>query len=87
LLVAVQIGVSLFVALDDGFVDGTVEMIGIGEGLMGEMMAFQIPPDRFDIIQFRGVFRQPLDRQPVRLALLVWIEPCSSTTGLRSLPG
>jgi hypothetical protein len=24
------------VALDDGFVDGAVEMIGIGEGLMGE---------------------------------------------------
>jgi hypothetical protein len=57
LLVAPRIGASLFVALDDGFVDGAIEMIGIGESLMGEMMAFQIPPDRFDIIQFRGVFR------------------------------
>ena len=45
MLIAPQIGVSLIVALDDGFVDGPVEMIGIGEGLMGEMMSFQIPPD------------------------------------------
>jgi hypothetical protein len=43
LLVAPRIGASLFVALDDGFVDGAIEMIGIGKSLMGEMMAFQRP--------------------------------------------
>ena len=97
LLIAPRIGVSFFVALDDGFVDGLVEMIGIGEGLMGEMMAFQIPPDRFDIIQFRSVFRQPLDRQPVcpcgqggagGLARMDRaVGPGTSTTGLPSRPG
>lgn len=40
LLITPRIGASLLVALDDGFVDGAVEMIGIGESLMGEMMAF-----------------------------------------------
>jgi hypothetical protein len=35
LLIAPRTGVSLIVALDDGFVDGTLEMIGIGEPKLG----------------------------------------------------
>ena len=45
--------------------DSAVEMIDIGEGLMREEMAFQIAPGSLDVVQFRGVFRQPFDGQPI----------------------
>ena len=71
--------------------DSGVESVGIGECLMGEMMGFEIAPNRLDIIEFGRVFRQPLDREPMgagrkrgSVALLTWIGPLSSTmtTGL-----
>ncbi len=58
---------------------------------MGEVMGFEVTPDRLDIVEFGGVFRQPFDGEPVgagggaaRERLLVWIGPLSSTssTGL-----
>src|SRR5713101_2540699 len=45
--------------------DSAVEMIDIGEGLMREELAFQIAPGSLDVVQFRGVFRQPFDGQPI----------------------
>src|ERR1700694_1243939 len=45
--------------------DGAVEMIDIGEGLMREEVPFQIAPGSLDVVQFRGVFRQPFDGQPI----------------------
>src|SRR5712691_40594 len=45
--------------------DGAVEMIDIGEGLMREEVAFQIAPGSLDVVEFRGVFRQPFDGQPI----------------------
>ena len=35
------------------------------EGLVGEVMGLKIAPDRLDFIEFGGVFRQPLDGEPV----------------------
>ena len=45
--------------------DSPVEMIGVGEGLMREEVSFQIAPGSLDVVQFRGVFRQPFDGQPI----------------------
>ena len=45
--------------------DSAVEMIDIGEGLMGEEVPFQIAPGSLDVVEFRGVFRQPFDGQPI----------------------
>src|ERR1700686_2497814 len=45
--------------------DSAVEMIDIGEGLMREEVAFQIAPGSLDVVQFRSVFRQPFDGQPI----------------------
>jgi len=75
--------------------DSSVEMIDIGEGLRGEEVTFQIAPGSLDVVEFRGVFRQPFDGQPIprgkaaREALLVWMGPLSSTktTGLSGRPG
>src|SRR5271157_4593183 len=50
----------------DGCVDGLVERVDIGEGLMGEVMRLEVVPDDFDIVEFWGVFGQPLDGEPVR---------------------
>jgi hypothetical protein len=59
-------------------------------------MGLKIAPDRLDFIEAGGVFRQPIDGEPVcagaRAAserLLVWIGPWSSTStiGLACRPG
>jgi len=49
----------------DGCVDFAVESVGIGEGLMGQMMRLEIVPDNLDIVELGRVLRQPLDGQPV----------------------
>src|SRR3954454_8331029 len=56
---------ALPVELHDRLVDGAVEVIGTGERLMSEVMPLQVAPDPFNVVQLRGVFRQPLDREPV----------------------
>ena len=45
--------------------DGLVEGGEVCEGLVGEVMGLEIAPDRLDFIEFGGVFRQPLDGEPV----------------------
>src|SRR5215210_9515679 len=57
--------VSFGVECRDCAMDGAVEVIRAGEGLMSEVMPLQVAPDRFDVVQLRSVFRQPLDREPV----------------------
>src|SRR5580693_6138695 len=49
----------------DGLMDGAVECVGIGEGLMREMVRLEVAPDALDVIEFRCIFGQPLDREPV----------------------
>ena len=44
--------------------NSTVEMVGVGEGLMREEVAFQVAPGSLDVVQFRGIFREPLDGKP-----------------------
>ncbi len=74
--------------------DSAVEMIDIGEGLMREEVAFQIAPGPLDVVEFRGVFRQPSmvsqsrAARAAREALLVWMGRLSSTktTGLSGRP-
>jgi hypothetical protein len=56
---------ALLVHVGNTFMDSTVEMIGIGEGLMSEEVAFQIAPGSLDVVQFRGIFRQPFDGEPI----------------------
>src|SRR4029453_14700991 len=64
-MVGQQMAVSFGIKLDDSLVNGAVEVIRAGERLMSEVMPLQVPPDPFNIVQLRGVFRQPLDREPV----------------------
>src|SRR5271154_7640621 len=45
--------------------DGLVERGDVFEGLVGEVMGLKIAPDRLDFVEFRGVFWQPLDSEPV----------------------
>jgi len=48
----------------DSVRDGAGESIGIGEGAVGELMLLEVAPASFDVVQLRGVFRQPLDSEP-----------------------
>lgn len=45
--------------------DRLVECVGVSEGLVGEMMRLEVAPDGLDVVQFRGVFGQPLDGEPM----------------------
>lgn len=49
----------------DGVVDGLVEDVCAGEGLMGEIVGFEVAPDGFDVVEFGRVFGQPFDAQPM----------------------
>ena len=60
-----RIGDAFAVEFDDGVMDGLVERVGVGEGLVGEVMGLEVAPDRLDFIEFGGVFGQPLDGEPV----------------------
>jgi len=46
--------------------DFPVEVVGVGEGLVSEVMGFEVAPDRLDVVEFGRVFGQPLHGQPVR---------------------
>jgi O-acetylhomoserine (thiol)-lyase len=48
-----------------GGVDGAVEGLGIGESLVGEMMRFEVAPYNLDVIEFRPLFGQPFDGEPM----------------------
>ena len=45
--------------------DGGIEVFCVGEGLVGEMMGFQVMPDNFDVVEFGRIFGQPFDGEPV----------------------
>lgn len=45
--------------------DGSVECVGIGEGLMREVICLEVVPDPLDVVKFRRVLWQPLDAEPV----------------------
>jgi hypothetical protein len=87
---------ALTVEFSDGVVNALIQIVGGGEGLMGQLMTLQITPNPLDIIEFGGVFWQPLDAQQCAraaraavVALLVWIGPLSrtNTVGLVAVPG
>ena len=48
-----------------GFVDGMVEGIGIGEGLVGEVVCLEVAPDAFDVVQLGSILGQPFDVEPM----------------------
>jgi len=60
-----RIGDAVTVEIDDGVMDGLVERGEVFEGLVGEVMGLKIAPDRLDFVEFRGVFWQPFDGEPV----------------------
>jgi len=87
---------SLAVVVAYSGTDRVTERRDIGEGLMCEVVRLEIVPDDLDVIEFGGVFGQPLNGDPVcpqtastaRERLLKWIGPLSSTstTGLTRWP-
>src|SRR3954467_15566744 len=64
-VVGQRMAVSLGVERSNRLVDGAVEVIRAGERLMSEVMPLEVAPDPFNVVELRGVFRQPLDGEPV----------------------
>src|SRR5271165_5243079 len=64
-LIDQRTAVSLGVQGGHSGVNGSVEIVGVSEGLMGEMMSFEIAPDGLDVVEFGSVFGQPLDGEPM----------------------
>jgi len=46
-------------------VNGPVEVVGVGEGLVGEVMGFEIAPDGLDVVELGGLLGQPFDGEPM----------------------
>src|SRR6202790_5142686 len=63
-LVGTHFGLALPVHACNGLMDGAVEMIGVGEGLVSKKVTLQITPGSLDVVEFRGVFWQPFDDEP-----------------------
>src|SRR5919202_449359 len=57
-------GVALVGETGDSIGDGAFESVGIGEGVIGELMLLEVAPASLDIVEFGSVFRQPLDGEP-----------------------
>ena len=55
---------SLLVKAIDRAVDGMVEVVDVGEGAIGEVVALEIAPASLDVVQLRCIFGQPLDGEP-----------------------
>jgi hypothetical protein len=47
-------------------VDRLVECVSVSKSLVSEMVRLEIAPGAFDVVQFRRVFGQPLDVEPMR---------------------
>src|SRR4051812_50200619 len=45
-------------------VDGEIELDGVAEGAVGQVVALQVAPGALDVVQLRRVLREPLDREP-----------------------
>src|SRR5689334_2998129 len=60
-----RMAVSFGIELHHRFMDGAVEVLRSGEGLVSEVMPLQVAPDPFDVVELGSVFRQPLDPEPV----------------------
>ena len=57
-------GLSFVVEAGDSVRDSASESVDIGEGMVGEIMLLEVAPASLDVIQFRGVFRQPFEGEP-----------------------
>ena len=57
-------GLSLVVEAGDSVRAGAFESVGIGEGMIGQIMLLEVAPASLDVVQLGGVFRQPLDGEP-----------------------
>ena len=55
---------SLVVEAGDRVRDGASESVEIGEGAVGELMLLEVAPASLDVVQLRGVFRQPVEGKP-----------------------
>ena len=76
--------------------DGAIEVLGVGEGLVGQMMRFEVVPDNLDVVEFGRVLgshstvsQWARAARAAVVALLTWIGPLSSTmtTGFIRMPG
>ena len=76
--------------------DGALEGVGVSEGVMGEMVRLEIVPDNLDVVELGCVFgsHSTVSRclrasMALRVSLLTWIGPLSSTstTGFIARPG
>jgi hypothetical protein len=45
--------------------DRAVERVGVGKGLMCQMVRLEVAPDHLDVVEFRRILGQPFDGEPV----------------------
>src|SRR5215211_6697788 len=68
---------SLVVEAGDSIMNGAVESVEIGEGMVGEIMLLEVTPASLDVIQLGGVFRQPFEGEPGALGKCARCQPAA----------
>jgi hypothetical protein len=68
---------SLVVERGEGVMDGMVESVGSGEGVVGEIMLLEVAPASLDVIQLGGVFRQSFEGEPGALGERAGCQPAA----------
>ena len=58
---------ALVVEAGDSVMDDAVESVGIGEGMVSQIMLLEVAPASFDIVRLGGVFGQPFEGEPLPL--------------------
>ena len=58
--------ISFGIELHDRLLDGVIESFRSHESLVRQVMALQIAPALFDVVEFGRILGQPFDRQPGR---------------------
>src|SRR5271166_7115728 len=53
----------------NGMANGVFENGFVGEGLVGEVMGFEVAPCSLDLVELGSVFGEPLDGEPMRSGL------------------
>src|SRR5580700_774732 len=60
-----RIDVSFGVQARYSGVNGLIEIVAVGEGLVSQMMGFEIAPHGLDVVEFGRVLGQPFDGEPM----------------------
>src|SRR5215213_458201 len=75
---------SLVVEAGDSIMNGAVESVEIGEGMVGEIMLLEVTPASFDVVHFGRVLGQPFEGEKGAWQARAWSACCGGSLRCRA---